>query len=155
MPFGGKFQKTPIQAMVAKLPVLSGNTNTGTIMSFGYNPKLSKWSPFHGAAYAVIDSVTKVVANGADYGNIKLTFQEYFEKLSKDPHKWGKPFSALLGAYHVQKEFGIAAIGGKDSMSGTFNDMNVPPTLVSFAVDVVNTDKVISPEFKKTDSELF
>ncbi|GCD09072.1 phosphoribosylformylglycinamidine synthase [Clostridium tagluense] len=154
MPFGGKFQKTPIQAMVAKLPVLIGNTNTGTIMSYGYNPKLSKWSPFHGAAYAVIDSVTKVVANGADYANVKLTFQEYFEKLSKDPQKWGKPFSALLGAYHVQKQFGIAAIGGKDSMSGTFNDMNVPPTLVSFAVDLVNTDKVISPEFKKQDSQV-
>ncbi|MCB2297244.1 phosphoribosylformylglycinamidine synthase [Clostridium tagluense] len=154
MPFGGKFQKTPIQAMVAKLPVLIGNTNTGTIMSYGYNPKLSKWSPFHGAAYAVIDSVTKVVANGADYANVKLTFQEYFEKLSKDPQKWGKPFSALLGAYHVQKQFGIAAIGGKDSMSGTFNDRNVPPTLVSFAVDLVNTDKVISPEFKKHDSQV-
>jgi len=154
LPFGGKFQKTPIQAMVAKLPILSGNTNTGTIMSYGYNPTLSKWSPFHGAAYAVIDSVTKVVANGADFANIKLTFQEYFEKLSKDPQKWGKPFSALLGAYHVQKEFSIAAIGGKDSMSGTFNDINVPPTLVSFAVDVVNTDKVISPEFKKTDSQV-
>jgi len=154
MPFGGKFQKTPIQAMVAKLPVLSGNTNTGTIMSYGYNPRLSKWSPFHGAAYSVIDSVTKVVACGGDYENIKLTFQEYFEKLSKDPQKWGKPFSALLGAYHVQKQFGIAAIGGKDSMSGTFNDMNVPPTLVSFAVDLVNTDNVISPEFKKFDSQV-
>ncbi len=154
MPFGGKFQKTPIQAMVAKLPVLSGTTNTGTIMSYGYNPKLSKWSPFHGAAYAVIDSVTKVVASGGDYENIKLTFQEYFEKLSKDPLKWGKPFSALLGAYHVQKEFCIAAIGGKDSMSGTFNEMNVPPTLISFAVDTVNTQKVISPEFKKQDSQV-
>jgi len=154
MPFGGKFQKTPIQAMVAKLPVLSGNTNTGTIMSYGYNPRLSKWSPFHGAAYAVIDSVTKIVACGGDYENIKLTFQEYFEKLSKDPQKWGKPFSALLGAYHVQKQFSIAAIGGKDSMSGTFNDMNVPPTLVSFAVDMVNTEVVISPEFKKYDSQV-
>ena len=154
LPFGGKFQKTPIQAMIAKLPVLKGNTNTGTIMSFGYNPKLSKWSPFHGAAYAVIDSVTKVVASGADFENIKLTFQEYFEKLLKDPNKWGKPFASLLGAYHVQKQFGIAAIGGKDSMSGTFNNMNVPPTLVSFAMDVVNTDKVISPEFKKNDSQV-
>jgi phosphoribosylformylglycinamidine synthase len=152
MPFGGKFQKTPIQSMVAKLPVLKGNTNTGTIMSYGYNPKLSKWSPFHGAAYAVIDSVTKVVASGGDYANIKLTFQEYFEKLSNDPYKWGKPFSALLGALHVQKQFSIAAIGGKDSMSGTFNDINVPPTLISFAVDVVNTNKVISPEFKKGES---
>jgi phosphoribosylformylglycinamidine synthase len=152
MPFGGKFQKTPIQSMVSKLPVLKGETTTGTIMSYGYNPKLSKWSPFHGAAYAVIDSITKVVASGGDYTNIKLTFQEYFEKLGKEPYKWGKPFSALLGALHVQKQFNIAAIGGKDSMSGTFNDMNVPPTLVSFAVDVVNTDKVISPEFKNTDS---
>jgi len=154
MPFGGKYQKTPIQSMIAKLPVLKGDTNTGTIMSYGYNPKLAKWSPFHGAAYAVIDSVTKVVSSGADYENIKLTFQEYFEKLSKEPYKWGKPFSALLGAFHVQKQFSIAAIGGKDSMSGTFNEMNVPPTLVSFAVDVVNTDKVISPEFKKGGSQV-
>lgn len=154
MPFGGKFQKTPIQSMVAKLPVLKGDTKTGTIMAYGYNPKLSKWSPFHGAAYAVIDSVTKVVASGGDFENIKLTFQEYFEKLSKEPYKWGKPFSALLGALHVQKQFSIAAIGGKDSMSGTFNDMNVPPTLVSFAVDVINTDKIISPEFKKSDSQV-
>jgi phosphoribosylformylglycinamidine synthase len=138
--------------MVSKLPVLKGNTNTGTIMSYGYNPKLSKWSPFHGAAYAVLDSVTKIVASGGDYENIKLTFQEYFEKLAKEPYKWGKPFSALLGALHVQKQFSIAAIGGKDSMSGTFNDMNVPPTLVSFAVDVINTEVVISPEFKKCDS---
>ncbi|MBU3172860.1 phosphoribosylformylglycinamidine synthase [Clostridium estertheticum] len=154
MPFGGKYQKTPTQSMVAKLPVLHGDTNTGTIMAYGYNPKLSTWSPFHGAAYAVIDSVTKVVASGGDYENIKLTFQEYFQKLSKEPYKWGKPFSALLGALHVQKEFSIAAIGGKDSMSGTFNEMNVPPTLISFAVDVVNTDKVISPEFKKGDSKV-
>jgi phosphoribosylformylglycinamidine synthase len=154
MPFGGKFQKTPIQSMISKLPVLKGNTNTGTIMSYGYNPKLSKWSPFHGAAYAVLDSVTKVVASGGDYENIKLTFQEYFEKLSKELYKWGKPFSALLGAFHVQKQFSIAAIGGKDSMSGTFNDINVPPALVSFAVDVINTDVVISPEFKKCDSQV-
>ncbi|MBZ9608472.1 phosphoribosylformylglycinamidine synthase [Clostridium estertheticum] len=154
MPFGGKFQKTPIQSMVAKLPVLRGDTTTGTIMSYGYDPKLSKWSPFHGAAYAVIDSVAKVVASGANYENIKLTFQEYFEKLSKEPYKWGKPFSSLLGALHVQKQFSIAAIGGKDSMSGTFNDMNVPPTLISFAVDVINTDKVISPEFKNGDSQV-
>ncbi len=154
MPFGGKYQKTPIQTMIAKLPVLRGDTNTGTMMSYGYNPKLAKWSPFHGAAYAVIDSVTKLVSSGADYENIKLTFQEYFEKLSKEPYKWGKPFSSLLGAFHVQKQFSIAAIGGKDSMSGTFNEMNVPPTLVSFAVDVINTDKVISPEFKKEDSQV-
>ncbi|MBU3181943.1 phosphoribosylformylglycinamidine synthase [Clostridium psychrophilum] len=154
MPYGGKYQKTPIQSMIAKLPVLRGDTDTGTIMSYGYNPKLSSWSPFHGAAYAVIDSVTKAVSSGANYESIKLTFQEYFEKLAKQPSKWGKPFSSLLGALHVQKQFSIAAIGGKDSMSGTFNEMNVPPTLVSFAVDVINTDKVISPEFKKEDSQV-
>ena len=152
MPFGGKYQSTPSEAMVAKLPVLSGDTTTGTIMSYGYNPRLSTWSPFHGALYAVIESVAKVVASGGDYRKIRLTFQEYFEKLGKDPYKWGKPFSALLGALYAQREFGIPAIGGKDSMSGTFNELNVPPTLVSFAVDVVEVNKVISPEFKKTNS---
>jgi phosphoribosylformylglycinamidine synthase len=152
MPFGGKYQRTPSEAMVAKLPVLSGDTTTGTIMSYGYNPKLSTWSPFHGAMYAVIESVAKVVASGGDYTKIRLTFQEYFERLGKDPYKWGKPFSALLGALYAQREFGIPAIGGKDSMSGTFNELNVPPTLVSFAVDVVDVNKVISPEFKKTNS---
>lgn len=152
MPFGGKYQSTPSEAMVAKLPVLSGDTTTGTIMTYGYNPKLSTWSPFHGAMYAVIESVAKVVAAGGNYKKIRLTFQEYFERLGKDPYKWGKPFSALLGALYAQREFEIAAIGGKDSMSGTFNELNVPPTLVSFAVDVVDVNKVISPEFKKTNS---
>ncbi len=152
MPFGGKYQSTPSEAMVAKLPVLSGDTTTGTIMSYGYNPRLSTWSPFHGAMYAVIESVAKVVASGGDYKKIRLTFQEYFERLGKDPYKWGKPFSALLGALYAQREFGIPAIGGKDSMSGTFNELNVPPTLVSFAINVVDVNVVISPDFKKANS---
>lgn len=148
MPFGGKYQDTPIEAMAAKLPVLNGNTNTATIMSYGYNPDIAKWSPFHGAVYAVVESVAKIAASGGDVDNIKLTFQEYFEKLGKEPERWGKPFSALLGALYVQNEFGIAAIGGKDSMSGSFKDMDVPPTLVSFAVSTGEADKIISPEFK-------
>ncbi|KZL94268.1 phosphoribosylformylglycinamidine synthase [Clostridium magnum] len=154
MPFGGKYQLTPAEGMVAKLPVLNGETKTGTIMTYGYNPNISKWSPFHGAVYAVVESVAKIVACGGDASKIRLTFQEYFEKLGKDPIRWGKPFAALLGALLAQKELGIAAIGGKDSMSGTFKDMDVPPTLVSFAVNVVNVDKVISPEFKKEDSKV-
>ena len=154
MPFGGKYSSTPTETMCFKVPVLNGETTTGTIMSYGYNPKIGKWSPFHGALYAVVESVTKVVAAGGDYKNIRLTLQEYFEKLGKDSAKWGKPFSALLGAFYAQKQLEIPAIGGKDSMSGTFKDINVPPTLVSFAVDVVNTDKVISPEFKKKGSRV-
>lgn len=154
MPYGGKYYKSPIESMCFKVPVLNGETKTGTIMAYGYNPKIGKWSPFHGAMYAVIESVTKVVAAGADYKNIRLTFQEYFEKLGQDSAKWGKPFASLLGAFLVQKELKIPAIGGKDSMSGTFKDINVPPTLVSFAVDTVNTDKVISPEFKKKGSRV-
>ncbi len=152
MPFGGENQLTPPEAMVCKIPVLKGETNTATIMSYGYNPKVAKWSPFHSAIYAVIDSVSKVVATGGDYKNIKLTFQEYFEKLGNDKEKWGKPFSALIGALYAQLNLGIAAIGGKDSMSGTFKDMNVPPTLVSFALDVANVNNIISPEFKKEDN---
>lgn len=154
MPFGGKYQLTPTEGMVAKLPVLGGETKTGTIMTYGYNPSISKWSPFHGAVYAVVESVAKIVACGGDASKVRLTFQEYFERLGKDPIRWGKPFSALLGALHAQKELGIAAIGGKDSMSGSFKDMDVPPTLVSFAVNVVNVDKVISSEFKKEDSKV-
>ena len=154
MPFGGKHQATPAETMVAKVPVLDGDTNTGTVMSFGYNPRLAKWSPFHGALYAVIEAVAKIVATGGDYAKIRLTLQEYFEKLGQDSSKWGKPFSALLGAYLAQKELGIPAIGGKDSMSGTFKDLNVPPTLVAFAVDVIKVDKVISPEFKDIDSQV-
>ncbi|WP_317367150.1 phosphoribosylformylglycinamidine synthase [uncultured Tyzzerella sp.] len=152
MPFGGENQLTPPEAMVCKIPVLKGETNTATIMSYGYNPKVAKWSPFHSAIYAVVESVSKIVATGGDYKNIKLTFQEYFEKLGNDKEKWGKPFSALIGALHAQLNLGIAAIGGKDSMSGTFKDMNVPPTLVSFALDVANVNNVISPEFKKEDN---
>ena len=154
MPFGGKYQLTPAQSMVAKLPVLKGETNTCTIMSYGFDPKLSKWSPFHGAIYAIVDSIAKVVAAGGSHKTIRLTLQEYFEKLGIDESKWGKPFSALLGAYHAQKKLGIPAIGGKDSMSGTFNDLNVPPTLVSFAVGVADSRKIISPEFKRTNSSV-
>ncbi len=149
MPFGGKHQATPSEGMVAKLPVLEGDTTTGTIMTYGYNPRIGKWSPFHGAVYAVVEAVAKVAALGGDYRKIRLTLQEYFEKLGQDPSRWGKPFSALLGAYHAQTQFGIPAIGGKDSMSGTFMDLHVPPTLVAFAVDTVDVRRVISQEFKQ------
>lgn len=154
MPFGGKYQATPTQGMVAKIPVLGGETNTSTIMTYGYNPKVGKWSPFHGALYAVVESVCKLVAIGGNYSTTRLTFQEYFEKLGNNPEKWGKPFSALLGAFYAQSKFEIPAIGGKDSMSGTFKDIEVPPTLVSFAVDTVDAKKVVSPEFKKVDSKV-
>ncbi|AUN18476.1 phosphoribosylformylglycinamidine synthase [Clostridium botulinum] len=152
MPLGGKYQKTPQEGMAAKLPVLEGDTTTATVMTYGFNPKISKWSPFHGAMYAVIESVTKAVAMGIDYKKIRLTFQEYFEKLENKEEKWGKPLAALLGALKAQREFSIAAIGGKDSMSGTFKDMNVPPTLVSFAVGVTNVNRIISSEFKEAGS---
>ncbi|URZ06851.1 phosphoribosylformylglycinamidine synthase [Clostridium felsineum] len=154
MPFGGKYQITPAEGMAAKLPVLEGDTTTGTVMTYGYNPKIGKWSPFHGAMYAVIESLTKLVCMGGDYRKARLTFQEYFERLNKEPEKWGKPFAALLGALKAQEVFKTPAIGGKDSMSGTFMDLNVPPTLVSFAVNVVNINNVISPEFKKVGSKL-
>ena len=154
MPFGGKYQLTPAECMAAKIPVLLGDTNTGTLMSYGYNPLLSKWSPFHGALYAIIETAAKIVAAGGNYKNIRLSFQEYFEKLGKDEKKWGKPLSALLGAYYAQMRLGIPAIGGKDSMSGTFKDLNVPPTLVAFGVDTVDVNKVISPEFKKPYSKV-
>jgi phosphoribosylformylglycinamidine synthase len=154
MPFGGKYQLTPTQAMTAKIPLIKGKTNTGTIMSHGYDSKLTSWSPFHGALYAVIESVAKVVASGGDYSKIRFTFQEYFERLRQNPERWGKPFSALLGAYRAQKDFALPAIGGKDSMSGTFKDIDVPPTLVSFAVDTVDVNNVISPEFKEAGSRL-
>lgn len=152
MPLGGRYQLTPIESMVAKLPVLSGETTTGTIMSFGYNPVLSKWSPFHGGVYAIVEAVAKIVATGGDYTKIHLTLQEYFEKLGRDPQRWGKPFAALLGAYYAQSRLKLAAIGGKDSMSGTFKDLNVPPTLVAFAVVVGDVTRVVSPEFKSTGS---
>lgn len=154
MPFGGKYQDTPTEGMVAKLPILKGDTTTGTIMTYGFNPDIAKWSPFHGALYAVLESVAKIVACGGDYSKVRLTFQEYFERLGKDSEKWGKPFAALLGGLYAQQKFGIAAIGGKDSMSGTFNELNVPPTLVSFAVDCVDVNNVISPEFKIVGSSV-
>ncbi len=154
MPFGGKNQLTPAEAMAAKIPMLKGDTTTGTLMSFGYNPSLSKWSPYHGATYAVVESVAKIVAAGGNHKDIYLSFQEYFERLGKDVTKWGKPFSALLGAFVAQMELGIGSIGGKDSMSGTFKDLTVPPTLVSFAVDAVDVNNVISPEFKKAGSKI-
>ncbi len=154
MPFGGKYQLTPVEAMVAKLPVLNGDTTIGTAMSYGYNPAIGKWSPFHGGLYAVLESVAKIVAAGGDYRKIRLTLQEYFEKLGKDSEKWGKPFAALLGAYYAQLKMGIPAIGGKDSMSGTFKEISVPPTLVSFALDTVDVTKTISPEFKEVGSRV-
>jgi phosphoribosylformylglycinamidine synthase len=154
MPFGGKYQATPAIGMAAKLPVESGDTVTGTLMTFGYNAQMAKWSPFHGALYAVVEAVSKIVAMGGDYQNIRLTLQEYFEKLGKDSKKWGKPFSALLGAHFAQMQLGIPAIGGKDSMSGTFKELDVPPTLVAFAVDTVDVRNVISPEFKEVNSQV-
>ncbi|MCG8502455.1 MAG: phosphoribosylformylglycinamidine synthase, partial [Firmicutes bacterium] len=154
MPFGGKYQLTPAESMVAKIPVLNGDTTTGTIMAHGYNPEISKWSPFHGAVYAIVEAAAKVAAAGGDYRKIRLTLQEYFERLGQDASRWGKPFSALLGAYHAQMKMGIPAIGGKDSMSGTFMDLDVPPTLVAFAVDTVNVNKVVSNEFKQIGSKV-
>ena len=154
MPFGGKTQSTPAEGMVAKIPVQNGVTNTCTLMAHGFDPYLSKLSPYHGAMYAVIHSVAKLVAMGSNYKNIRLTLQEYFEKLNKEPERWGKPLSALLGAFRVQHELNIPAIGGKDSMSGTFMDMNVPPTLVSFAVVPSNVKNIVSPEFKKVNSSV-
>lgn len=154
MPFGGKYQLTPQEGMAAKIPVLKGNTNTGTIMTYGYDPQISSWSPFHGAIYAVVQSLAKVVAIGGDYRKVRLTLQEYFEKPGKNPDKWGKPFAALLGAFHVQDILNIPAIGGKDSMSGTFKDMTVPPTLVSFAVCPYDVRNTVSAEFKKSGSKV-
>ena len=152
MPYGGKYQLTETQAMVAKLPVLEGRTDTVTMMSYGFDPYLSSWSPYHGAVYAVTESMAKIVANGGDYKTIRFTFQEYFRRMSEDPERWSQPFSALLGAYDAQIGYGLPSIGGKDSMSGTFNDIDVPPTLVSFAVDIAKQKNIISPELKKADS---
>jgi len=154
MPYGGSQQMTPTQSMIGKIPVEKGDTTTGTIMAHGYNPFLTSWSPYHGAVYAVIDSVAKVVAAGGDYKGIRFTFQEYFKRLGNDPSRWGQPFSALLGAYQAQSALELPSIGGKDSMSGTFHDIDVPPTLVSFAVDVCNVGDVISPEFKGAGHEV-
>lgn len=154
MPHGGKYQMTETQAMVAKLPVLTGKCDTVTMMSYGFDPYLSSWSPYHGAVYAVLESVAKIVANGGDYSKIRLTFQEYFRRMTEDPSRWSQPFAALLGAYDVQLGLGLPSIGGKDSMSGTFQDIDVPPTLVSFAVDVAEQKDIITPELKKAGNKL-
>ncbi len=158
MPYGGKYQLTETQAMVAKLPVMKGSTDTVTMMSYGFDPYLSSWSPYHGAVYAVLTSVAKIVAAGGDYSKIRFTFQEYFRRMNENPERWSQPFAALLGAYSAQMGFGLPSIGGKDSMSGTFDDehgeVNVPPTLVSFAVDVNSYKNIITPEFKKLGSKI-
>ena len=148
MPFGGRYQQTPAQAMVHKISVEQAHTNTCSLMSWGYNPFIAEKSPFHGAYLAVVESVAKLIATGADFSDVYLTFQEYFEKPKRDGKRWGKPLAALLGAFRAQMEYGIAAIGGKDSMSGSFEDIDVPPTLVSFAVTTATTDDIVSPEFK-------
>ena len=154
MPFGGKYQRTPIQAMVQKISVEKAHTDLASFMSWGYNPEISSASPYHGAYLAVVESASKLVATGAEYKDVYLTFQEYFEKPGKDPKRWGKPLSALLGAYKAQMELGIAAIGGKDSMSGSFEKLDVPPTLISFAVTTDKAENAISPEFKAAGHKL-
>ncbi len=154
MPYGGKYQLTETQTMVAKIPVLKGKTETVSLMSYGFDPYVSTWSPFHGAVYAVTESVAKIVAAGGDYRRIRFSFQEYFRRMSEDPARWSQPFAALLGAYNAQMGFGLPSIGGKDSMSGTFNDIDVPPTLVSFAVCTGKEKEIISPEFKKAGNKI-
>lgn len=154
MPLGGKYQLTPVEGMAAKIPVLGGESKDASLMTYGFNPYLGVWSPFHMAFYSVIESVTKIAAMGGDYKKVRLTFQEYFEKLLRDEEKWGKPFAALLGAYKAQMDLGLPAIGGKDSMSGSFGELNVPPTLVSFAVGLEKASRIISPEFKNIGSTL-
>ena len=148
MPYGGKYQLTPTQSMIAKLPILRGKCDTVTMMSYGFDPYLSSWSPYHGSVYAVISSVAKIVAAGGDFSKIRFTFQEYFRRLGNDPKRWGEPFVALLGAYEAQMKLGLPSIGGKDSMSGTFNEIDVPPTLVSFAVDIAKQQDIVTPELK-------
>ncbi|EJT6500984.1 phosphoribosylformylglycinamidine synthase [Clostridium perfringens] len=154
MPLGGKYQLTQAEGMAAKIPVLGGESKDASLMTYGFNPYLGVWSPFHMAFYSVIESVTKIAAMGGDYKKVRLTFQEYFEKLLRDEEKWGKPFAALLGAYKAQMDLGLPAIGGKDSMSGSFGELNVPPTLVSFAVGLEKASRIISPEFKNIGSTL-
>ena len=148
MPYGGKYQLTETQSMVAKLPVLKGSCDTVTMMSYGFDPYLSSWSPYHGAIYAVTDSVAKIVAAGGDFSKIRFTYQEYFRRMTEDPERWSQPFAALLGAYEAQMGFGLPSIGGKDSMSGTFEHIDVPPTLCSFAIDVAKEGDIITPELK-------
>ncbi len=154
MPYGGKYQLTETQSMAAKLPVLKGSTDTVTMMSYGFDPKLSSWSPYHGAVYAVTESMAKIVAGGGDFSKIRFTFQEYFRRMTSDPERWSQPFAALLGAYDAQIGYGLPSIGGKDSMSGTFNEIDVPPTLVSFAVDVAKLKDIVTPELKAAGDEL-
>ena len=154
MPHGGKYQMTETQAMVAKVPVQNGSTDSVSMMSYGFDPYLSSWSPYHGAVYAVVESVAKIVAAGGDYRKIRFTFQEYFRRMTEDPKRWSQPFAALLGAYDAQLGFGLPSIGGKDSMSGTFQDIDVPPTLVSFAVDMATEKDIITPELKKAGNKL-
>ena len=154
MPHGGKYQMTETQAMVAKVPVLTGKCDAVSMMSFGFDPYLSSWSPYHGAIYAVTESIAKIVATGGDYSKIRFTFQEYFRRMTEDPKRWSQPFAALLGAYDAQLGYGLPSIGGKDSMSGTFQDIDVPPTLVSFAVDMAKDKDIITPEFKKAGNKL-
>ena len=154
MPYGGVHQLTETQTMVAKLPVLKGKTDTVTMMSYGFDPYLSSWSPYHGAVYAVVESMAKIVAAGGDASKIRFTFQEYFRRMTSDPERWSQPFAALLGAYDAQIGFGLPSIGGKDSMSGTFNHIDVPPTLVSFAVDIAKQGEIVTPELKKAGNKL-
>lgn len=154
MPHGGKYQMTETQTMVAKVPVMNGTTDAVSMMSYGFDPYLSSWSPYHGAIYAVVESVAKIVASGGDYSKIRFTFQEYFRRMTEEPKRWSQPFAALLGAYDAQLGFGLPSIGGKDSMSGTFQDIDVPPTLVSFAVDMATENEVITPELKKAGNKL-
>jgi phosphoribosylformylglycinamidine synthase len=154
MPYGGRYQLSPIQTMTSKLPVLKGQCDTVTMMSYGFDPYLSSWSPFHGAVYAVIASVAKIVAAGGDYSGIRFTFQEFFRRLGEDPKRWGEPLAALLGAYDAQVRLGLPSIGGKDSMSGSFNDIDVPPTLVSFAVDVAQSGDIVTTELKQPGNVL-
>lgn len=154
MPYGGRYQLTETQTMVGKLPVLKGKCDTVTMMSYGFDPYLSSWSPYHSSVYAVTESISKIVASGGDYKKVRFTFQEYFRRMSENPERWSQPFASLLGAYDAQLGFGLPSIGGKDSMSGTFNDIDVPPTLVSFAVDVAKEKDIITPEFKKAGNKI-
>ncbi len=154
MPFGGKYQLTPIQAMVQKISVEKKHTDDCSFMSWGYNPFITEKSPYHGAYLAVIESVSKLIATGAELKDVYLTFQEYFEHPGKDGKRWGKPLAALLGAFRAQEDLGIASIGGKDSMSGSFENLDVPPTLVSFAVTTDKVSSVVSPEFKKSGNDV-
>ncbi len=155
MPFGGRYQLTETQSMVAKVPVLGGKTNTVTMMAYGFDPKLSSWSPYHGASFAVVESLARIVATGGVYKKVRFTFQEYFRRMSSEPSRWSQPFLALLGAYQAQMKLGLPSIGGKDSMSGSFNELDVPPTLVSFAVDTAKLNTVITPELKAAGNKLF